>query len=281
MAEEKDLPPIAEPYSKAREGLDKLTKFWRTKRAIARGEPLYDWSDEQLKQKNYFGPWTFNAIETAVTGAVASGAANLVRVVFSEPDETPPPLLPGEDAALAALIQRTSQWIDPFFIPILTTAIVFLAAWGSLRYRDSNSKSRARARRAYLYFDGAYGLFSQLFLALTLSIAMALGSTHTSRLADAAPVVVGLAVILAIVAFIYQYYINLRKIPKALFALNGYASRYPHFWNRRKPDDPPMNRWALSIIVGGTPLVLLTQLALGFVSLILAQALLWIQNLVR
>lgn len=280
--EQDDLPPVAEPLSRAKEALGKFATFWRTRAAIIGGKPLYDWSPDQIKEAGYFGPWTFNAVETAFVGGIASVVVNFFRALLRT-TETPaePTFLTPTDPALASLLERTNQWFEPFFIPILTTSVVFLAAWGSLRFRDSNPNSRSRARRAYLYLDATYGLFSQLFLALALSIVSVLDDATSSRFLSAAPAVAIAGIISILVAFVYQYYINMRKIPKTLFVLNGYLPRYVNFWNKKLPNDPPMSRWTLSIYLGGWPLIFLASLTLSTLSLLTAHMISWLQGLVR
>lgn len=140
--------------------------------------------------------------------------------------------------------------------------------WGTLRRRDSTSAKRRRARFAYLYFIGAYGLYSQFFLAFGVSFL----STDLGQkvLVQSQLGYLSIAFFVALVLCgIWQLIITVRKIPRLLFVANGYSDRVRHFWQRSQPTDPPWNKLVLANILGST-LLLVTKLLIGAISLALA-----------
>src|SRR5688500_9134921 len=120
-------------------------------------------------------------METALVGGLAAAASKLITFV-AETSESPT-----DDANLATLFglgpevrvmaERTSGYIQPCTVPLITTSIVFLVAWGSLKSADATKEAKARARRAYLYADGAFGFVSQMFLAAGIGILLGAGAS--------------------------------------------------------------------------------------------------------
>lgn len=106
MSETEDRPPIsetiAEAIAKRSKHLETARKFYRTKVAIQSGLPLFDWSSADLQTSGYLGPWKFNAIETAITGGLASFILNVANSLSaSKPEESG--LVEGLDPALASI----------------------------------------------------------------------------------------------------------------------------------------------------------------------------------
>jgi hypothetical protein len=264
MADETDESPLKESLTKIQDTVQKAHRFWRTKRAIDRGEPLYDWSASQLAEGKYYGPWKFNTIETFLVGAIAAGAAKLVGLLNKPAENLSQVTAPSDfasflDPEVVDMLSRTSSWTQPFLAPLLMTSIVFLIAWGSLKRKDSTKVARARARRAYLYLDGARGLYAQLAIATGAGILA--GAAVGAELTDVETVSkkIGLSLLFGIVltagGLLFQFYLLSRRIPRALFALNGYSTRVCHFWQRSRPDDPPWGKLTFAQFLGGWPLV--------------------------
>jgi hypothetical protein len=272
MSETEDRPPISEAVAETKakwtKHLETARKFYRTKAAIQRGIPLFDWSPAELQSSGYLGPWKFNAIETAATGGLASVTVNVANALdATKPDD--PLMLEGMDPPLASLLTTTLGWLEPFTIPILLTCFAYLMGWGTLRRRDSNSERRRRARHAYLYFDGAYGLYSQLFLALGVSF-LTTGLGEKLLLDGQLNYVSATFFVALVLCGVWQFIITARRIPRLLFAANGYSGRVRHFWQRSQAGDPPWNKLFLANIVGGWPLLWLTSLVIGAISFALA-----------
>jgi hypothetical protein len=279
MSDTKDRPPIveslAEEKTKWTKHLETARAFYRTKLAIQRGIPLYEWSITDLQAFGYLGPWKFNAIETAITGGLASLTVNIANALSgAKPAEAE--TLDGIDPALATILKTTSSWLEPFTIPIFLTGFVYLMGWGTLRRRDSTSVKRLRARLAYLYFDGAYGLYSQLFLAFGVS---AISTDFGQKVLSSDPLsYFAVAFFVALVgAGIWQLVITGRRIPRLLFVANGYSGRVRHFWQRSHPTDPPWNKLVVANILGGWPLLIVTSLLITAISFTFA----WLLYLVR
>jgi hypothetical protein len=111
MTENSDQSPVLEAISEVRskwtKGLESFRSFWRTKRAIEGGIPLYAWPAADILKAGYYGPWKFNAIETAFTGGVASITTNIFSLLAgTKPDE--PQTMTDLDPAFASLLKATS-----------------------------------------------------------------------------------------------------------------------------------------------------------------------------
>lgn len=294
MSENTDKDPLSkvadDVHSEWAKKFQTFRAFWRTKRAIAAGTPLYDWPLANVQAAGYLGPWKFNAIGIAITGGVASVTTNFLNFLAgAKPDEPQKltdvaSLLADADPALASplafnsLLTTTSGWVYPFAIPMFLTSVVYLISWGTLRSKDSNPQSRHRARSAYLYFDGAYGFVSQLFLAFGVSLLFTKLGQKVLNIDELNPF--GLAFLVAVVlAVVWQFVISLNKIPQLMFVANGY-SRARHFWQRAQPNGPPRRKFFLAHILGGWPLVVAINLLLAAISYLLATLLFWLRSLI-
>ena len=282
MAERNDESPVIEAVSEVRskwtKWLEALRSFWRTKRAIDAGIPLYEWPAAEVLKAGYFGPWKFNAVETAITGGIAAITANFLNLLAgAKPDKDE--ILTDLDPVFASLLKTTSGWVDPFTIPILLTGIFYFMGWGTLRSKDSNSETRRRARSAYLYFDGAHGFYSQLFLAFGVSLLTTDIGQKLVNVESLNPFSIGFLVAL-VIAGIWQSLITARRLPRLMFTANGYSTRRPHFWQRALPNDPPWGKLVLANILGGWPLVMGVLLVLNLLSYSLASLLFWLRSLV-
>lgn len=282
MIDTPDRPPIPEQLTEAKSKLAKwvvdIRSFYRTRNAIQSGVPLYDWTPSDLQSSGYFGPWKFNSFEKLVIGSSASAIANLANLLSGEtPKEVQPLVAIGPE--LSPLFSTILGWLNPFLIPLYVTGFVYLMGWGSLHQKDSTPLKRQRARHAYLYFDATHGLYSQLYLVFVLSFA---STTLGQRLLSAFPAPLELGIYLTVIAaVIWQTMIVLRKIPRLLFAANGYSTNIRHFWQRSLPLDPPRNKLVAAMLVGGWPLLLITILFIYAISFTLALALHVVRGIIQ
>jgi hypothetical protein len=248
-----DESPIVAILTKLRRSFDGARKFWRTKRAIESGVALYDWPQSQLNEAGYYGPWTFNILQTSFAGGIAGLVVGVIAFLRGENDAEPAIDMYNSGKELTALLISTMKWVEPFFVPILTTSVVFVIAWGSLRESDSSVARRQRARRTYLYFDAAFGFWSQALVAFFLATFSAAGGVEgVDR--NGTP---GLVLLFALLAVCFrQGYITLRKIPRRLFEVNGYSSRIRRIWQGRRENDAPWNKLGFAYLVAAYPLKL-------------------------
>lgn len=229
--------------------------FARTKEAITNGDELYLWSNEDISAKGYLTPWKFNLAETAATGVLASATANTIQFFAQVPEDSlaSREILVNEE--FTRHFENIAIWLDPLSVPVILTSVVFFFVWGSLKKRDATPEKRKIARRAYLYFDGAFGLYTQFFLAFSIGVL----STSSSQKLFEDDSLIFLAVVLAVLMFaagIWQVRVSMVKIPRLVFAVNGYSDRSKHFWQKSLPDDPPWTKLSLAHIIMGYPLLL-------------------------
>ncbi|SRR5260221_13968146 len=277
MNEPKDQSPLVERLSRVSQALEKLRKFWHTKKAIDRGEALYEWVPEKLAESGFYGPWGFNAFETVLAGGIAAMAANIVGAIFGGQKHSNE--LAGASPEFLSMLEKTSGWVSPFFVPILTTSIVFLVGWGSLWPEDSDPVKRSRARRAYLYFDGAYGLYSQLLLSAIISILIQYaGADSGAKIQEHFPLIRMTLIAVFVLCVLVLSYVSVWKIPRKLLRLNGYSVRNRKMWQKPREDDPPWGRLTLAFFLG-TPLLFVVAITLNLIARALAHALLWIRTL--
>lgn len=223
MSDDGDQSPLEKPPRKRLNPISSLTTFRRTRKAVRAGEPLFDWTLAQLRDKGFAEPWTL----TVQTSLVAS--------------------LP---AVLLVMAVAPNQFLIAFLVPTHLTVLAFLAGWGSLKEKDSARESRARARRAYLYLNSTYGLPYQRALALAFPVFWGI-SSWVGVLEQA-----GLLLLLIfLVPLVYgggnQYRLTFMEIPDHLFQINGYSTRVRHFWQKKRPDDPPWAKYNLAVLIGG------------------------------
>jgi hypothetical protein len=277
--EDSDVSPVHQTYSdfssKLKNWLRESRQFWSTRRAILKREALWDYAVETRVAAGYFRPWKFNAVQTAVAGGIATLVGKLLDVLSPNPESA----LTG-NPEFDRLLESALRWLTPFTVPILLTAFVFLMGWGSLKRSDSTPQRRARARAAYLYLDGAYGFWSQLCLAVFLTVVFS--HLWQSTVAPSATLIgPWWALLLFYVLAAWQLYIVGSKIPKLLFGTNGYSTRARRFWQRRLSDDPPWNKLVLANLISIVPLFVGLQLTVFAVAYAFAYLISGIRHLLR
>jgi hypothetical protein len=256
---EKDLSPIESIADGVKQKVVQLREggesFWKTKEAILRGEKLYAWPNSDIKENGYLMPWRFNAIECGITGGLASITTTSLNFIASATqDQTDKKVLLIDDKFTGFFIKVVS-WLSPFIAPLFLTCAVFIIAWGTLRRADKTLEKRKTARRAYLYFDGAYGLYPQLFLAFSIGFFFTrIGQQAFSSVDFAIPLLMLMAA-----SFIRQFFLSIKTIPELLFVVNGYSTRFRVAGEKRKADDPPWGKYFLATILAGSPLIILVH----------------------
>lgn len=212
MTQERE--PEISPFKKFFE----FQKFRLTRRAILSGERLYEWTPRERKSRDYLGPLHFN-----IQQSIFSGLPPLVLVtifdywyqIYKDPTE---------DDKLGQMFEGIYRVIYNFTTPILFTLFAYILARASLRRNDVTPDKVEKAKKAYLYFDGAYGLYSQALLSLAFSLII-WSQTHTKALNNLPPYLLFVGFILFLIAAIYQLSLTYWRIPKKLFKeVNGYTA---------------------------------------------------------
>lgn len=245
---------ITEVRSEWRKALGSLRTFWRTKRAVETGVPLYDWPITEIHKAGYLGPVKFTIIATAITGIVVSVITNFINLLAGSEADTLD--VSSEIIPTAMYIANTVvTWLRPFIVPILFIYFSYFIAWGSLQSKDSNPQARGHARSAYVYFNCTYGFTPQLIISLGFGFFSTKLSQKLLASTTINPLITAFILLLVIV-FFRQLWITERKIPRLLFTQHGYTTRVRHFWQRSLPNDPPWNRlfyatslWLMSMFV--------------------------------
>jgi len=203
-----------------------LKKFWNTRKAILNGVPLYDWNSNDRQRSGYLNHWTFNIKESVFVSLPAILLTRVLDFLFNDYKNKPQDFnsLDEFQKIFYETSQATSQFFSAIAAPAFLTLTVFLLAWCSLKNSDSTPRKRARARSAYLYFDGAYGLYFQLLLSLVSSLTL-WGSNHTAILGEIPPLIYIVLVILFVIGLIGQCIETYIRIPRKLFKVNDYSSR--------------------------------------------------------
>ena len=90
---------------------------------------------------------------------------------------------------------------------------------------------------------------------------------------------VGVFGMLAAVSAVWVGYISAKKIPKLLFALNGYSTRVKHFWNRSRADDPPWLQHRITMYLGGGAVAFIWAKVIEILSMSIAHILIAVKTL--
>jgi len=232
-------PPVTPSFIK--DFLD-YRKYFRTRSAIRRAEPLHEFSPEQLAANKYLGPWTFNLHQTAV-----SSLPTVILFAIYDWLFTPPrPKTTSADPfwqTFQDILPRVEAKIEPFFLPLSLTIAAYAAAMGSLKRRDLSKPTFSRNTRCYLYLDGSYGLYPQAVLAFVVT---ALYLPHDFNWVNpSTPLTVLWLVVFmgGIYATIYELVIKGSFIPGRLFSLQNYDLKTRHFWQRPAPDSAPWKKY--------------------------------------
>jgi hypothetical protein len=129
-------------------------RFLRTFRSIAFGQKLWEEPSGDLASRKLMSAWKFNLSQSLFSAAVAAGAMQLIILVF-------------RPEGLSQSI-FDSFWLA-FLIPFSLGANAYVAGFAA----SSEDVDFSRVIRAYLYFDGMYGLFGQTIAATIFTIGYA------------------------------------------------------------------------------------------------------------
>jgi hypothetical protein len=205
----------------------KFRQFINTREAILTGERLFDNSEEELSKWGLMTPLAFNLYETTLAAIPAAGLAWIFQTITHVQGELPLPEVSGAYwQGVFAELNKSASTIEhiskAFIAPVLLLAVAVLGSWASLHSADSTKETRKRCRDAFLYYDGAHGLYPQMFTSLGLVLMPflnLLGPAFQGTMADG----LGLVVTFPLLATsIWQAYVLLVQIPRNLFELNGY-----------------------------------------------------------
>ena len=170
---EENSEPTPKPFEEIWTQTKKLTRFWRTRRAVVSGEQIFDYTSSELELKNLMGPWTFNAMQSTAAAFVAT-AIGKVLLFFYPAQENPGVTHAQGFARLYAYAEPISDkiqgWLSSGIAPFTLLVVANLVAWASMWKDDLTPAKKRRAAKAYLYFDAAYGFYPQVFLAVMFNI---------------------------------------------------------------------------------------------------------------
>jgi hypothetical protein len=131
-------------------------KFWKTRAAVLKKLPLYDFSGVRLEREAYLGAWEFNRVQSAIAAFPGTVFAALA-FVFTEP-KTP-----------SSAVEKLQDLSGPIMVPVFWMFAAFFVGRVSLRKEDSTKAVRNRASRIFLYLDGAYGFYPQLLMSCVVA----------------------------------------------------------------------------------------------------------------
>jgi hypothetical protein len=186
------------------EKLKAFRKFWKTRDAILGEEPLYTFNKKQLEDQDYMGPWQFNFFQSSLSGFPAIMIPFVVRVIRHLVTGAPP--LKSDES-----LDRAFEIVNTFAFPFILMITAYIVGMATLRRSDSTKASRRLASRAFLYLDGAYGLYPQLaactFFSLYVSVPEFLQGNSFSYIIS-----------------IWQLIVTMKTIPALLFRAVGYEN---------------------------------------------------------
>ncbi|MCF7838330.1 MAG: hypothetical protein K9N49_06840 [Candidatus Marinimicrobia bacterium] len=209
-------------------------RFFRTKRAIMQGDPVYEYPKDIIL-KQYMGPWTFNLYETALATMPAIIVLWLLDNTISWSSNNP--LLHGirtkiaDDpiwgyviASIASILGRIRYLQFPLALALASRIVAFCSLLGT----GPNKEQRQRSRSMYLYLDGAYGLIAQSLFVLGVSLILWLWFLTAEDQWYAPPYVYWFALFwaCAVTGILWQLCITLYMIPHRLFARNPLSSTW-------------------------------------------------------
>ena len=244
--------------------LSQYHKYRNTVEQVRRGERLYEMSSDELKRSEFMGPYTLNIYESFLAALPSGLLFGFLNFLFPPVKETiEASIVAAEGARIGGTITSVVQ---PLLIPFVFMYLAWVASWSSLHKRDSNKVTRKRAKFAFLYFDGSYGLIPEgLFVfAISLWIFQVEHNVH-------GPVATGMiitAIIVFLITVVWNRHIVFNKIPSRLFEINGYSPKRPGSfqWFRRKPRDPnpgPWNKYDFALYIPGGCALLIFWFVIG------------------
>jgi hypothetical protein len=180
-------------------------RFFSSRKALLEREPLYNLPKSELKKRGLLGPWAFNAVESTLAGLPGMLVGALSFLFLKAPSA---PLSVRINSAVMSILH-------PFTIPFSLMLITYVIAYSVLPAIYSKHENILGAQRKYLYLDGAMGLWPQLIMATSLSLARI---PHTAFPSDPAfGAFILFCSVTFIVGFTWQWYLTLKVIRLDLF----------------------------------------------------------------
>jgi hypothetical protein len=144
-------------YARVERGT-RLRKFMRARRRVQAGEPLFDYCADQIEKEGVLGPLSFNLYQSTMSVAPGMLIVKAYQwIVPNDTADTAPSPTDDLERAISQLAPRAQQPADSITLPLTLFLLSVVAGWASFHSGDGSKEQGARARRAYLYFDGAYG----------------------------------------------------------------------------------------------------------------------------
>lgn len=249
-----------------------LKKFFKTRRLVLTPGFKASLAADAPEMKDILSPWKFNAMQSAFSSAPALAVVPIILSVRAVMERH-------YDASTKSLQDRIGEWaneaVGTLIVPFSLMLAVLIVRHACLKKQDQNLENRRRAGRLYLYFDGALGLYSQMFASLayvlwtTADQIPLLESKAQSQLA-------GLLYLMSIALWIWQTLVTIRTVPRGIFVALGYTPDIGEAPNSEI--EAPWTRYRLAALVG-VPLVILASkfLSNGFV-IAFSRAAVWILN---
>jgi hypothetical protein len=240
-----DIPPRA--FAELREHAQKMRGYWRTRKAIIRGEPLFDYTGVQLRAQGLMGPWKFNATQSFISALAAVFIGRLLAFFYPAPDH-PLAAVTGSTfdrlyAYAKPLADEIFAWISTGVAPFTLLLVANIVAWASMWKDDLTPEKKRRAAKAYLYFDSAHGFFSQMLLGVGTVVLVHMGqaANQNTTVAVFVQIIGGFAFVIGI---IWQMRLTYLVLARKIFEVNGYSKRRRTMFNIRTRIDN-IGPWAL------------------------------------
>lgn len=233
------LPQWRQLLSEYEERYLKLRRYFQTRAAYKRGEPLHALSREERSARGYMNPWPFNLYES---GMAATPALFVLKIVdFFDP----PSRASSYDATLsqfwqevAAIFPSIDEFFAPLYVPLTLSMIVWVVVRGTLERADRTPSKKQVVRDAYLYFDGAHGLLPQALANIAIIVLLILSSRSLELLF----VEIFCFVVLMFFSF-YQIWLQHGRIPEFLFTVLGIPDEKCRWWTLFRKKTPAEKRW--------------------------------------
>src|SRR2546425_5252628 len=191
--------PVAKPVDPREEIMDaiwpieKLMSYFRTRRCVLRGEPLWALNKRDLESRGLMTPLKFNLFQSVLSAAPGTLLAlllvfffptlfRILKLILGDPFNQLQDILNNlkmfgdllqQNAGGTALSMQATVYKEKVVLilyPIVSPLVLGIAAagasYGSLRRRDWNTGRVRQAGSAYLYYDASMGLWYQTVLAL-------------------------------------------------------------------------------------------------------------------
>ena len=250
-----------------------VRKFWRTRKAILAGEPLWDLSPTQLRAANHYSGARFNLAESALAAAPGVIAGRFIDLLLPDPQVLTP-----VEKVQATISNTAYSAIVPFVLLIAARTI----ARATFRKGEGTPAQFERAKRAYLYLEGARSFIPELVI--STAAAILIGFTRLPQNApDEATTVAGAAIAVCLIAMTICAFwlrrIMTIAIPRELFRLNGYSDRRPAWWKLWTRDRTigPWSRYATASRLKVPMIFGAVALSIHFIADGVARVVIWLR----